>query len=68
MLNYRLRVLTYLLVQKEFVVWANRDMKYQAQLFAEQKITVLEIVLFPQSWTEAANYVVSYKIMMSAMK
>lgn len=43
-------------------------MKYQAQLFAEQKITVLEFVLFPQSWTEAANYVVSYKMMMSAMK
>lgn len=42
-------------------------MKYQAQLFAEQQITVLEIVLFPQRWAEAGNYVVSCKMMMLAM-
>lgn len=53
---------------KKFVIWVNGDMKYQAQLFAEQQITVLEIVLFPQRRTEAANYVVSCKMMMPAMK
>lgn len=43
-------------------------MKYQAQLFAEQQITVLEMVCFPQRQTELANHVVSCNMMLPAMK
>lgn len=43
-------------------------MKYQAQLFAEQQITVFEIVYFPQRQTELANHVASCNMMLTAMK
>lgn len=34
--------------KQEFAIWANGEVKYQAQLFAEQQITFLESVLLPE--------------------